>query len=88
MIVDFEKLQPLHLKTALQYAAIGWHVFPCWPVVERDNVRACGCGNTDCKSPGKHPISKLAPKGQNDATTDAAKIESWWRAMPGANIGI
>ena len=88
MIVDFDKGQPLHLKTALQYAAMGWHVFPCWPIVEREGVKACGCGNTDCKSPGKHPISKLAPKGQNDATTDAAKIEAWWRAMPGANIGI
>ena len=88
MIVDFDKGQPLHLKTALQYAAMGWHVFPCWPIVEREGAKVCGCGNTDCKSPGKHPISKLAPKGQNDATTEADKIEAWWRAMPNANIAI
>lgn len=73
-----------HQKAALHYAALGWHVFPCWPVVEGQ----CACGNPVCKSPGKHPISHLAPRGQNDATVDSQIIQNWWTQVPAANIAV
>jgi len=48
----------------------------------------CCCGDADCRSPGKHPIGALAPNGVQNATTDAATIERWFKAHPTANIGI
>ncbi len=68
---------------ALQYAVIGWHVVPCWPIREGK----CACG-TACKSPGKHPVSHLAQMGQKSATTDPDIIAAWWKVMPDANIGV
>jgi hypothetical protein len=72
------------LSYALRYAAKGMHVFPCWWIAEDGK---CACRN-ECKSPGKHPIPMLTPKGQNDATTDPATIRRWWQQMPRANIAI
>ena len=68
---------------ALSYAAIGLHILPAW-WVRAD--KTCACGKADCKSPGKHPIGKLAPKGQDNATTDPAVIAAWWDRYPHANI--
>lgn len=74
------------LSSALSYAALGWHILPAWWIVEKDGVRSCACGNPECKSPGKHPIGRMAPQGQNSATTDAAQIRAWWASSPSANI--
>lgn len=71
------------LDHALRYAALGWYVFPVWG--GKDGK--CNCGSA-CSSPGKHPISALAPRGQDDATTDPARIHAWWGQMPGAGIGV
>ncbi len=68
---------------ALKYAAIGWHVFPCW-WIEEDG--ACACRNPECKNPGKHPIGSAVPGGQNMATTDEATVRKWWEKFPKANI--
>lgn len=38
-----------------------------------------------CKPGGKEP---LTPRGHLDATTDATRINGYWNAHPGANIGI
>lgn len=73
-----------NLETALAYADLGWQIFPCWQI---DKNGKCACG-TDCKSPGKHPISALAPRGQDSATNDKAVIEQWWTSHPNANIAI
>lgn len=72
------------LSYALRYAAIGWHVFPVNPI--RDGV--CACGKIDCREAGKHPIGRVVPFGQNQATTDAEQIKRWWRQVPDANIGV
>lgn len=71
------------LTTALAYADLGWQVFPCWHI----EGGACACGS-DCKSPGKHPISALAPRGQDSATSDKDIITQWWTEYPNANIAI
>lgn len=71
------------LSTALAYADLGWKIFPCWQIVHGK----CACG-TECKSPGKHPISALAPRGQDSSTSDKAVITEWFTAYPAANIAI
>jgi len=37
---------------------------------------------------GKHPIAELAPHGFKSASTDPARVASWWSARPDANIGL
>lgn len=69
---------------ALAYARVGWRVFPCWPI--RDG--RCACGKDCCTSGGKHPLSRLAPKGLHNATTDEATIRRWWTSWRDANIAI
>jgi hypothetical protein len=64
--------------TALEYARLGIPVFPCWFTFPNGlGGWRCGCGNTDCKSPGKHPAT---PNGFKDRTTDVAVINAWWTA--------
>lgn len=72
-----------NLDYALKYAVIGWHVFPLWGSL---NGR-CRCAGL-CKSPAKHPVSHLVPRGQDDATTDQVTIRRWWAQMPEAGIGV
>lgn len=69
---------------ALKYAAMGWHVFPIWGATDG----ACDCGEPECKSPGKHPISHLVPRGMNDASCNPDAIRVWFDKAPNANIGI
>jgi hypothetical protein len=37
---------------------------------------------------GKAPDGRLVPHGLKDASRDPARIRSWWRASPGANVGL
>jgi hypothetical protein len=89
-----ENVIPMHdnplLAAALAYAARGWHILPAW-WAEKSTVTEtwrCACGNTECKSPAKHPIGKLAPWGQNSASTDSSVITKWWTQYPQANIAV
>lgn len=69
------------LAAALRYAALGWPVFPLHTPVGD----GCSCADTACKSTGKHPRTS---DGFKAATTEEARIRSWWRTWPTANIGI
>jgi hypothetical protein len=69
------------LKHALEYAARGWAVLPLHSI----ELGECTCGNSVCKSPGKHP---LIYGGSKEATTNCFVIETWWQHHPNANIGI
>lgn len=71
------------LDHALRYAALGWHVFPIWGAKDGK----CRCRRM-CKSPGKHPVEHIVPRGQDDATTDASTIRRWWSQMPEAGIAV
>lgn len=76
------------LGYALRYAALGWHVMPLWWVKEDGS---CACGDAHTSTPnnvGKHPISYLVPRGQDNATTDEARLRYWFESEPDANIGI
>lgn len=77
------------LKTKRDYAEayakrLGWAVFPLhW--IENNK---CSCGDLHCKSPGKHPITELAPRGVNSATCVPEIIAACWTKAPNANIGV
>ncbi len=78
------------LAAALAYASRGWHILPAWwaePSGEPGKWQ-CACGNSECKSPAKHPIGKLAPWGQKSASTEPAVIAKWWAQFPNANIAV
>lgn len=82
-----DKVVPMHpnlrLQAALAYAGLGWHVLPAWWAVRGEgNSWSCACGNPECKSPAKHPIGKIAPWGQNSASTDVSVIRRWWEQYP------
>ena len=69
------------LDAALKYALRGFRVLPL------NSIRAgvCTCGDTDCRSPGKHP---LTPHGATEASSDEMTIRGWWSKWPTANIGL
>lgn len=64
-----------------KHQGFGWAVFPLHTIDAKGN---CTCGDTGCKSPGKHPKTT---KGSLDASKDEAQITSWF-AGGGSNIGI
>jgi hypothetical protein len=68
-------------NAALGYAHRGWRVFPLQGVIDG----TCTCRRDECSSPGKHPLVR---RGLYEGTTDATKIQSWWRRWPHANVGI
>jgi hypothetical protein len=70
------------LGAALSYAERGLAVVPYYP--PKDGRCTCKDG-AECKHAGKHPWTA---NGFNDASTDPATIEEWWRCRPGSNIGI
>lgn len=72
------------LDYALKYASLGWAVLPLYGY---RNGR-CDCGDTQCKSQGKHPHRDLVPHGVHDASKDPGKIKEWFTRVPNANIGI
>ena len=59
------------IDAAIELAAAGWAVFPCYPVGAR----------------AKAPISSLVPHGHLNATHDPDVIRRWWQDAPTALIG-
>jgi hypothetical protein len=76
-------------EAALAYAELGIPVFPShWPTAapaRRWGMPGCSCQLVACSYPGEHP---LVPDWLGTATTDPARIETWWRRHPQANIGL
>ena len=70
------------IENGLKYRAIGWPVLPLHWITPNG---VCSCGDQDCKSPGKHP---LTINGFRDASLDPAQIQDWGKKYPHANIGI
>jgi len=78
-------IEPSALEWALAFASQGVKVFPLNTVF--DAVCSCAEGS-ECRSAGKHPLARLAPRGVKDAATDEAIIRRWFEAEPLANLGI
>lgn len=70
-------------KAVLWYSSQGWPIIPIWPV--RDGV--CLCGESDCDSPGKHPIERfIGGRKVWGATTNQGQLNQWWNHIPDANL--
>ncbi len=70
------------LEHALEYAALGWPVFPVHGYADG----ACTCPQgAACDEAGKHP---RLMRWREKATTDPDKIRSWWKRWPSSNIAI
>ena len=63
----------------------GWYILPVWGM---DNNLKCICGNHDCRTAGKHPLGRLVPNGENDATNDVDVLAAWWEQEPNANLAV
>lgn len=67
---------------AAVYAAAG---LPVLPVHWIAGGSRCSCRDPQCRSQGKHPLTR---NGKDDATTDAGQLAEWWGRWPLANVGI
>lgn len=74
---------PSLLEAALARARAGEAVLPIWWTHD-DGTCDCPKGQ-DCKSPGKHPLTK---NGLDDASVDDSVVKSWWGRWPRANLGV
>src|SRR5450755_817672 len=70
------------LDFALYYANEGLRVLP---LHSARSAGCCTCGQANCSSVAKHPITR---NGVKDASCDPAQIREWWRLYPDANVGI
>lgn len=62
--------------------SFGWRIVPLHGI---NPDGSCDCGDSACKSPGKHPRTD---HGVKQATTDADQIAAWWGQWSNANIGV
>jgi hypothetical protein len=70
------------LNTALRYAERGLAVIPLHGVDDRGT---CRCGQPDCRSPGKHP---LTAHGLKEASRDPLTLRDWWELWAEANVAV
>jgi len=76
---------PSIITAALAWARKGAKVVALYGIDENGN---CTCGKPYCRSPGKHPISDLFPKGEHSATSSANTIRRAFKKYPRANFGV
>ncbi len=72
----------LIFSSVLYYAKNGSQILPLHSV---NADGSCTCQNLNCRSSGKHPLTK---NGLKDASGDLQQLERWWGQFPFANIGI
>ena len=84
MVIQHQDSSAALVGAAIEYAMNGLHVFPVYGILDG----TCACGDSDCRSPGKHPISAVAPNGFKNATCNVDTVQHWWTRYPDANIGI
>ncbi len=72
------------VESALQYAELGWRIFPVQPPVIDGGWCSCKKGE-DCPDPGKHPFHEL--QGINSATRDMQMLKTLFGSSE-ASIGL
>ncbi len=70
---------------AFDYAEAGISVFPLHHPIQRGNRLVCSCGNTECSSAAKHPMTA---NGLHGASAELTQVAKWEVMHPKANIGI
>jgi Bifunctional DNA primase/polymerase, N-terminal/Primase C terminal 1 (PriCT-1) len=73
------------IKAALAWVEQGAKVIALHGI---DEAGACTCGNSRCRSPGKHPVANLFPKGQHSATNNIPLIRRAFAKHPASNLGV
>jgi hypothetical protein len=81
--IKFDRSENL-LSMMKRFAGQGIPVLPIHGVVDN----CCTCGDAECASPGKHPISSLVPHGVKDAKTNMRTIRRWHRKYPDMNYAV
>jgi len=81
--LDPSNREPLEM-VAMSYLSQGFHLLPIHGLMRTDESLACMCGR-DCRSPGKHPITR---SGLKAATNSKAKVLEWLNKYPGMNLAI
>lgn len=77
------------LAAALYLVSRGAKIFPLHGMRHDSAGRLiCTCGTLGCEDAGKHPMSKLAPSGVNNATTHEHIVRHWFTTAPFANVGL
>ena len=69
------------LDDALKYLAMGFKIQP----IHWINDGQCSCGHSDCKTPGKHPLTHA---GYKDASAAECQVRIWLNKWPQCNIGL
>jgi len=73
------------LQSALEYARLGWAVFPVhYPILDGAGNVTCSCGNDNCHSIGKHPLGKWREESNRIEKT----IKRHWNDNRSFNVGI
>lgn len=81
-----ETVRNFRIEHALACADKGWRIIPIhWPRIGATGKASCSCGNPECASVGKHP---LTPEGLKQGTVAPTAIGAWWAKWPAANCGI
>jgi hypothetical protein len=77
-----------NLEHAISYVRAGFSVIPLQFPIKGEGGLTCSCGNSNCHSPAKHPVGRLAPNGIKSSTRDEDTVESWFDSGTPWNIGI
>jgi len=63
------------------YLELGWYLLPCHGIVNKQ----CTCGNPQCPSPGKHPLTR---NGVKEATNDLNVLLAYLEQEPNLNLAL
>lgn len=70
------------LRTALDYATLGWAVLPVHTVIRGE----CTCGRSECSTPGKHP--RVSWREFSEIPPTIAQVRTWFGdEFYGSNLG-
>ncbi len=72
------------VESALQYAGLGWRVYPIQPPANDGSWCSCKKGE-DCPDPGKHPCHELG--GLKSATTAKRTLKTLFGSSE-ASVGL
>jgi Bifunctional DNA primase/polymerase, N-terminal len=75
---------PTPAQGAMWFANRGHYIVPVHGIINGQ----CSCGDSDCRCPGKHPFTLLAPHGAKHASNDPAEVASWFAKHTWLNYGV
>ena len=70
------------LRSAITYCRLGLTVIPLHSI----KAGLCTCGESSCKSPGKHP--RVDWRKYETRVPTESEVEAWWDQWPESNVGI